>query len=142
MDWLKVGGLAIQSTASLLEGLEKQAGAKADAEQLKRAANQQLAAGTRQVANIKRDGKRVQSDAVAINAANGGTFDAGMIERLARLQSNTSYNVMATMFQAESEAAQMRYRARLTKRAGRNAMIGGVLKSVPSFLDIADEFAE
>lgn len=134
-DYLDVASSFLTGGGSLISGLGGYQAGQSEAAQREVRADQALATGTRRATEVRRQGDKVASDAVAANAFNGGAMDAGMIERMARIESDTDYNVLAEMYAAETLAESERYAARVAKKTGQNRLIAGGIKSIPSILD-------
>jgi len=138
-DYLDVASSFLTAGGSVLSGLGGYEAGQSEAAQREIRANQVLATGTRRAQETRRQGDKLASDAVAANAFNGGAMDAGMIERMARIESDTDYNVLAEMYAAGTLAESERYAARVAKKTGKNRLITGGIKSIPSILDGAQK---
>jgi len=138
-DWIDLGASFLTGTGAMVDGLSKSRAKKAEAKSLRRNANARQAAGTRQSHEERRKGDIVASQAAAISAASGGAMDAGMIERMARIKSDTDYNVLASIYTAETDASNMRYAAKISETEGKAAKMGGMMRAIPSILDLGDK---
>jgi len=138
MDGVKVAASLLNATGSITSGISRKRLKKAEAQQQRQNADAIQAAGTRQAYEQRRSGERMKSDAAAINAASGGGMDAAMIERMARIESDTDYNVLASIYSADTDASAMRYAAKLSEMEGRAAEMSGYLSAIPSILDVGD----
>ena len=103
-DYLDVASSFLGAGGSVLKGIGAYQAGQSEAAQREMRANQALATGTRRATEVRRQGDKVASDAVAANAFNGGAMDAGMIERMARIENDTDYNVLAEMYAAGTAA--------------------------------------
>lgn len=138
-DYLDVASSFLTAGGSVLSGLGGYEAGKSEAAQREVRAKQALAAGSLRGQNQRRQGDKMASDAVAANAFNGGAMDAGMLGRMARIESDTDYNVLAEIYSAGTAAESERYAARVAKKTGRNRLVSGGIKSIPSILDGAQK---
>jgi phage tail sheath gpL-like len=138
-DYLDVASSFLGAGGSILEGVGAYQAGKSEAAQRDMRAKQAVATGTRRAGEVRRQGDKVASDAVAANAFNGGAMDAGMIERMARIESDTDYNVLAEMYAAGTAAESEKYAAKVAKKTGQNRMIAGSMSAIPSILDGAQK---
>jgi len=139
VDYLDVASSFLTAGGSVLQGIGAYQAGQSEAAQREMRAKQALAAGTRRAQETRRMGDKVASDAVAANAFNGGAMDAGMIERMARIESDTDYNVLAEMYAAGTAAESEKYAAKVAKKTGRNRLIAGSIGAIPSILDGAQK---
>ncbi len=97
------------------------------ARQQDEAATKEFAKGTRQSREIQRQGRVLESDIRATQAASGGvTSDAGAVSQIAKAKEVTQYNALSALFEAKSKAniekdkaSQLRLRANQEKRMGK-----------------------
>ena len=137
---MMVASTVLSAGSSVMGGVAADKAASSEAKQLRRNANARVAQGTRDVHEIKRDGKRVESDAVAAMAGGGSAFDAGMAERLGDIGEITDYNALAAMYEAETDASGLRMQAKARRKSGQRALATGFIKAGSTVLDGASKY--
>lgn len=89
---------------------------------LKQSGDAAYARGTREAAEIRRQGDMMQSDAAASMAAGGGvTDDAGAIETMGDIHQVANYNAMTALFEGEERRRTDYYEGEAAKWEGRQA---------------------
>jgi hypothetical protein len=87
---------------------------KAEQEQLIAAANAEYAQGTRKAREEARRSKQIASNARAAMAASGGvSTDPQATRQLAEIEQTGEFNALSALFDAESRAQGLRYKAKL-----------------------------
>ena len=131
----------INETATpLIEAYGKSTALKFQAKQLERNARALEAKGTRDAAEIRRQGKVLSSNARAAMAGAGGSAsDAGAVEGLAKLKGATDYNALAALFESETKADEMTAKARAKTFQARQAEEAGAKKSLSTVLSNSDK---
>jgi hypothetical protein len=87
-----------------------------EARQLEYQATQIEAAGTRAAMIEQQKTRQVSSDAVAAMAAGGGTVDEHL---LAKIKAQGDYNSMSAIYDARTQAIDLRYQAKMTRIGAR-----------------------
>ena len=138
-DWLSAGASFLEGVGDMTSGNTAAAGARSEAAQLRQNASAALATGTRQSYEQRRQGERLKSDAVALNAAGGGGMDTAMLERMARIEADTEYSVLARLYEGQTQSAALRYAARAKEEEARASSRNSMLSAIPSILDLGDQ---
>lgn len=141
MEALSAGkAQSINSIATpLIEGYGAYRSKKFEARQINRNATAIAAKGTRDAAEVRRQGKLMASNARAAMAGSGGvSSDAGGIEGLANIKRVTDQNALTALFESETQADSLRLQAKAVKQSGRQALAGGVKKSLGTVLSNSD----
>ena len=140
----------LKTAKSLLSAKSIRAGAKGEreadyfmAERLLEKARERVAKGTREAKEIARQGRMLESDALA---AMGGMGMASDPVLLAKIKAKSDYNALAALFEAGVESRGMKQQAIETRYAGRMkyaasipATAGAALTGVSA---IGDSFAK
>ena len=131
---LSVASSVLSAKGKLDQGKEAERAGRIEAEQREIRAGQIEEIGERDAAEIRRQGKRVGSNARAARAAGGGAFDAGAAERLAKIKTDTDYQALSAIYDAQLAAdderragAEARRRGRVARKSSRVAALGSVL---------------
>ncbi|HEX8400524.1 MAG TPA: hypothetical protein VF628_02345 [Allosphingosinicella sp.] len=102
------------------------AGARADLENARRT---ELDGALAEEA-IRRQGRAVQGEAIAALGANGGRIGTGSaLDLLWQNQVEIEYDVLNRRYSASSEATSLRAAAAQKKKAGKFALIGGLMRA-------------
>lgn len=128
--------------SSIAEGNAADKAARFKAKQVERNAIAKRAQGTRQTQEGLRQGRKLQSDAIAAMAAGGGsTTDVGAIEQKAKLKQATDYNALTALFEAEEQAKGMDLAAKGMRMEGKMAKKAGQRKAISTIMEDADKIA-
>jgi len=132
--------LANDISTPLITAFGANAAKSFEARQLKRNATASLAKGTREAQEIRRQGKIQASNARAAMSGMGGiTTDAGAVRELGDIKKVTDYNALSALFESETEAENLKLKARTSKLEGRQAGMAGVRKSLATVLKNSDK---
>ena len=110
-----------------IEGRQIKRAKNLEAQQLDMAAIAREAAGTKEAYDRRKEGERVESNAIAAMAASGGVVEPDIV---ADIKATTDYNVLSELFAAGEEAKQMNLTARLRRHEGKQAKRLGTAKLV------------
>ena len=105
----------LQAAGSVFGGFAEGERFNAEAHLLERRVRELKAAGARKAQQEKRAGKRVRAKGLADHAANDGMRDTAMLERMARIDAQMDYNVLATLYEADTAANAASMQARIAK---------------------------
>ena len=121
-DQYKAGAAGMNLVGSYFEANRLESDAKygrtvnnIQSRQLLRNAKARRAAGTREAQQYSYQGREIESNAINTMVAQGGTVDPLL---LAKLKQRSSYNSLAALFEAETEAGALEMQSVLTKSAG------------------------
>lgn len=121
MAWVALAGAALSAV-----GEEKSATAQAHV--LNSQADDVYARGTREAAESLREGDQVMSDARAAIAASGGTTtDSGSQTLLGRIGREAQYNAFSRLYDAGSNARNLRMGATNVREAGKTRAIATIM---------------
>lgn len=113
---------------------------KFEARQINRNANAIATKGTRDAAEVRRQGKIIASNARAAMGASGGVAsDAGGIEDLAEIKKVTDYNALATLFESETKAGGLRTQAEALKLGAKKDYLKGAQKTIGTIMSDSDK---
>jgi hypothetical protein len=129
-----VGGTALSAMGHFRGGIQEERAKRLEAAGYERAAGESLAVSQRGAAEIGRQGRLLESQALALAAASGGASDPSVIRALANLAGESTYRKMTALYEGESQAQQNRLAAKLTRRAGREAARAGRLQVLGTVL--------
>lgn len=100
-------------------GAAQRAAAQFEADQLRVNAGQTIAAGQRAAEEQRRQGELIQSRAIALAAAGGGSVaDPGVVNLLARNAGETAYRSSVALYEGEDRARTMRESASAKEYSG------------------------
>lgn len=107
-------------------GLQQQAAAQYEADQLRINAGQSIASAQRAAQEQRRQGELIQSRAIALAAAGGGSVtDPGLVHLLAGNAGETAYRSAVALYEGEDKARSMRESAKAAEYSGANAALAG-----------------
>lgn len=123
-------GPAIQAAGTIIGGLNENAVAGQEAKQLQFNAGQQVAASQRAAAIATRQANIMKSN---IRGQAGGSGAGGGDITVQNLEADVGregeYNALSALYSGQSEANAMRNQAALTKFAGKNNLIGSIIRA-------------
>jgi hypothetical protein len=100
-------------------GLQQQAAAQYEADQLRINAGQSIASAQRAAQEQRRQGELIQSRAIALAAAGGGSVtDPGIVHLLAGNAGETAYRSAVALYEGEDRARTMRESAKAAEYSG------------------------
>jgi hypothetical protein len=112
----------------LVAGSHARAAAEAEADQLKARATMSRAIGSRQAERLRKAAERQRARARAVLAASGfSASDVGSRAIDEAVLKESTVNELLAVAQAEDEARQDEFRAKLRRQQGRGAELAGVL---------------
>jgi hypothetical protein len=114
-----------------VEGRQIKKAKDVEAQQLRRAAIAREAAGTNQAYEQRKQGEKVQSNAIAVMAASGGVVDSDIV---ADLKSTTDYNVLSELFAGKTESSSLKLQAKMKEFEGKQAKRLGTAKLITSLV--------
>ncbi|MCX7147536.1 MAG: hypothetical protein NT042_15390 [Sulfuritalea sp.] len=119
-------GKADAGDAAARVGLQQQAAAQYEAEQLRINAGQSIASAQRAAEEQRRQGMMIQSRAIALAAAGGGSVtDPGLVHLLAGNAGETAYRSAVALYEGEDKARTMRESATAAEYSGAAAAQAG-----------------
>lgn len=119
-------GKSDAGSASASVGAQQQAAAQYEADQLRVNAGQSIASAQRAAQEQRRQGEIIQSRAIALAAAGGGsTTDPGIVHLLAGNAGETAYRSAVALYEGEDKARTMRESAKAAEYSGANAAQAG-----------------
>lgn len=131
------------ATGQLKQGKEARAIAESEAVQLEDRAQMSRAIGSRQAERIRKASDRIRARQQSLLAASGfSASDAGSIAIDAATVKESSISEMLAVAQAEDEARQDEERARLTRKAGKQAKQASYLAAGRTLLEGAVSWRE
>lgn len=144
---IALGALAV--TAGGLEAYGKhkegQAASKMatfEAGQMEQKGIAEVALGQRKAAEKRREADLLQSRAVAVSAAGGGTStDASMLNILGDIEAEGEYNALTEMFDAKMRDRDLKTAAKMRRAEGKQARRAGNMAATVSILKTAGSFA-
>jgi len=99
-------------------------------------AKQVVASAQRQALNEKKNAELIASRAIAVAAAGGGGADDITVTNIvADIDAEGAYRAAVAMYEAETEAANLRYQGELSEWEGNQAYKAGKVKAVGSLLE-------
>lgn len=143
---LLIAGTAVSAAGTLAGGAAEGAAADYSAAQHRQGATAEIATGSRQAAEARRESDMILSRARAVGASNGGGQD---VQRMGELEQEGTYRVLSALYEGEERSKARGAQARAAKMEGRNArsaafidaastIAGGgssYLERYPSFLE-------
>ena len=134
---------AMSAGGQIAGGIQANRSAKFSSEQMDRNALAELAMGSRDAAEIRRQGDVMQSDARAAMAAGGGTTtDAGAIGTLGKLKQVSDYNALSALFGAQTKASSLRDAAKAKRYEGKAAQVAGIIGAATTALGAYPELSQ
>jgi hypothetical protein len=119
-------GKSSAGDAAALAGAQQQEAARYEAAQARINAGQAIAASQRTAQEQRRQGELVQSRAIALAAAGGGsTTDPGIIHLLASNAGETAYRSAVALYEGEDKARSLREMAKAKEYSGAQAAAAG-----------------
>ena len=119
---LIVASTVVTGAGQIQSGRAADKAARYEARQLERQSKREFAAGTREQAEIKRQGEMLESNVRAQMAGSGGvTDDPGSVNTIGELGRDIEYNALAAMYDAASRAQGRRQQAHARRVEGANA---------------------
>lgn len=136
MSWVPIAASVLSIAGNLnagesakAAGLQQQAEANNAAAQMRVNAGQALAAAQRDAYEQRRQGSLVQSRAMALLAASGGSVtDPTAIRLLANNAGETAYRSAVELYKGEDESRQLNMQADATEATGRKLANDGLTK--------------
>lgn len=132
---LMAASTAVSAQGALSEGDAAEAAAEREAAQLRDQGKAEYAASTRESYEHARQGKIMQENARAAQAASGGTTsDAGALDQLSSLGRDASYNSLSALFEGKSKRRGLIRQAHERRIAGAEAKAASRMKAVSTVL--------
>lgn len=131
---LLLAAAGIGAVKSLVGGITGNSAARARGRALDAAARQARAESGVAAQMGMEDDARMMARAETMAAAGGGGFGGSTLNVLDDLARQSVFKARSTIYRAEREASNSEYEAKVSRRDGRNAMIGGVLSAAGSAL--------
>lgn len=123
------GASYLEAGSGLVGGISDFIGSRIRARGLRHQADGVEADGTRAADQQRRRGDIIGGAAELGNAANGGAFDAGMVERLARIHAETDVNVGTILYGSRLQADALRKEAKSAKTQGLVSLFSSAAKA-------------
>ena len=140
LNWNKKLELGTEIANPLITAYGANTAKKFEASQINRNAKAISAKGNREAYETRRQGKVLASNARAAMAGSGGlTSDAGAVEDLAKIKRTTDYNALSALFESETQAENLKMKAKARTLEGRQGNIGGLRKSLSTVLSNSDK---
>lgn len=131
---LFLAAAGIGAVKSLVGGITGRSAARARGRALDAAARQARAEGGVAAQMGMEDDARLMARAETMAAAGGGGFGGSTLNVLDDLARQSMFKARSTIYRAEREASNSEYEAKVSRKDGTNAMIGGVLGAASSAL--------
>lgn len=129
------GAIALNLGGSLLSGFAANRAAKRQARQIEENARNQFNADLLQAGEIRREGDRTLSDALAAIAAGGGdASSAGSVDQLAKLDREYEYNRLGFLYDASLRKQGALDQARAIRKGGKEALVSSLIGGAGSAL--------
>ncbi len=121
-------GTGLTAAGTVYGGVQAQAGADAEAKQLKAKGDEDLAIGQRRAMQAKREKELTQSRIRAVSAASGGGADDDSITNLMEgVEQQGDYNSMLELYQGRASQGKLYASAANRRAEGDSALTGSFL---------------
>ena len=131
---LAVIGTVMQGNAAAQTGASIQSAKEFEAQQLEQNAGQTFAASQRKALEAKRQGRLVESRALAVAAASGGGTGGNVMDLIANLHAQSSYRASVALYEGEDRQRQMMMAAEGKRFEGETAKQAGEQKRTASYI--------
>lgn len=130
-----IGGTALKAGGQIAEGNAAEQAAKFEASQMERNATATQAEASRAAYERGREGRILESDAIAAMAAGGGTStDAGAVEIRSKILRDADYNVLSTIYEGGRRAEGQRMQAAGRRVEGKQAKRSSRLRALSTVI--------
>lgn len=126
------GSEALAAGVPLLDGIFGFFGGRAQGRAFRARANQRLRESVTEAEDRSRAGRARVARGVTIAASSGFTTEGSATDVLARMAQEEQTGADRALYEGLRDARELRYRERLARRRGRNALLGGVFGHVAS----------
>lgn len=132
---LSVGGGILGAKGDIEKGKADRRSAYMQARQLERRGQQAAAQGSREAHEIRRQGKVLESNAKAAQAAGGGsTTDAGSLDIISDISSAVDYNALTALIEGKRRKEDDFESAKIKRIGGDAAAKAGRRRAMSTFL--------
>jgi hypothetical protein len=135
------GGAVLGAAGSIYGGIEAKKAADFNARQLRLQAKQTMRATDQKVQQHRAETGRLLSTVRSRVAASGVRMAGTPLEAMAESRLNAAIDERNQFIAGQQEAARLRAEAKQQKRAGRAALIGGILSGAGQLLGGAGDIA-
>lgn len=133
MAW---AGLAAMAGGQILGGLEAQRDAKFMARQAEQMGKEAIATASSEAAEQYRQARLLQSRAIAVAAASGGSaLDPDVVDIVAGIAREGDYRARTALYGGQTRRDSFDAQAKNYRRSGRSAVLGGLLGGAGTFLN-------
>lgn len=130
-----IAGVATAGGA-VLQGVQANAAAKAEAKRMKAEGDEAFATGQRKAMAARRQKDLVASRAKAVAAASGAGAEGGSVDAIMEgIEQQGEYNATVAFFEGNTQRQKMYANAASRRQSGKNAMTSSYLRGATSFYD-------